>query len=348
MKIKTIVFTEPNHAEIQENELAPCAENEVVAETIYSFVSPGTELRVFAGKQQNSRFPLIPGYSWVGRIIEVGKNVKGWKGGELVSGRNAIPLKGIISTWGGQASHHRCDPGSSIVKLRENVDPWKYVHAEVASISYRGVCSAFPAKGETAVVIGQGLIGAFNVKWLLLHGARVIAVDIENFRLELAQQWGATATLNATENNIREQILSYCEDGADIVIEASGSAAGARLAESLLRKPLNQRVKSRYRMENMSMNAALWPRLVYQASNYPDMSLKPYGLHDHDGEGAIILTPSDRSVSDRQAVVDYIDRGKLPIHDIIDAPTPLELVQQAYINLRDNPDKVRGICFKWN
>ena len=79
MKAKAIVFDKPNSAVLQDIELEACGENEILAETIFSFVSPGTELRVLSGNQPDMKFPLIPGYSWVGRVIEVGKNVKGWE-----------------------------------------------------------------------------------------------------------------------------------------------------------------------------------------------------------------------------------------------------------------------------
>jgi len=42
---------------------------------------------------------------------------------------------------------------------------------EIVTIRWRGISADFPAAGETAVVIGQGLIGAFAAKWLLHHGA---------------------------------------------------------------------------------------------------------------------------------------------------------------------------------
>ena len=345
MKAKAIVFDKPNSAVLQDIELQDCGADEVLAETIFSFVSPGTELRVFNGNQPDINFPLIPGYSWVGRVIEVGKNIKGWQQGELVSGRNSIPVAGIEYCWGGQASHHRCDPAETIIKLPEGAEPWEYIHAEVASISHRGVTAAYPKPGETAVVIGQGMIGAFNTKWLLLHGAKVIAIDIEDFRLELAKKWGVEAALNANDPDIREKILSYFNDGADIVIESSASMAGAKLAASLLRKPAPQAMGLRYDVETIHSNANIWPRLVFQASYHPIVETKPQGLQEV--EGVVVIQPFDRSVEDRQAVVEHIRKGNLPASDIIDAPRPVSDAPYAYTELQDNPDKMMGLAFEW-
>lgn len=345
MKARAIVFDKPNSVVLQDIELQACGEDEILAETIFSFVSPGTELRVLGGNQPSTTFPLIPGYSWVGRVIEVGKNVRGWQEGELVSGRNAIPVSGIEYCWGGQAGHHRCNPSGTVVKLPQGANPWEYVHAEVASISYRGVTSAYPLPGETAVVIGQGMIGAFNTKWLLLHGARVIAVDVEDFRLEPARKWGVAAALNAKDSDIRETILSYCNGGADIVVESSASVQGAKLAADLLRKPAPQTMGSVYPVGAMHANAHLWPRLVFQASYHPLIETKPQGLQKV--EGVVVLQPFDRSVGDRLAVVEHIRKGDLPVSDIIDAPTPVSDAPKAYMELKNSPDKIRGLAFNW-
>jgi hypothetical protein len=174
VKTNAIVFKAPREVGFGEFELGPCGPKEIIAETIYTFVSPGTELRVLSGvKESRGRFPIIPGYSWVGRIIEVGREVKGFETGDLVTGRNPRPITGITSLWGGQAGRHRCDVAGydAVLKLPAGADPWDYVLVEVSAVSWRGTSIASPARGETAVVVGQGLIGAFAARWLLYQAS---------------------------------------------------------------------------------------------------------------------------------------------------------------------------------
>lgn len=348
-KIKAIVFYKPEKIGFAEFDLPGCGSNEVIAETIYSFVSPGTELRVLSGiGESRGKFPLIPGYSWVGRIIEVGADVKGWKEGELVTGRNPQPIPGVTQLWGGQASHHRCEVAGydAVLKLPVDADPWQYIAVEVAAISWRGVTCAFPARGETAVVIGQGMIGAFNTKWLLYHGARVIVVDLEESRLARARKWGVTAALNGRLSDIREQILAYCPSGgADIVIESSASLEGAKLASSVLRQPVYRTLNADYPVTALHANAQLWPRLVFQATYAKTLELKPGELTG--GEGTLVLKPGDRTVGDRLAVLDRIREGLLPTADILDQPTPVAEAPVAYLRLRDNPGQYSALAFKW-
>lgn len=346
IKITAIVFDKPYSVELRELEMERCAADEILAETMYSFVSPGTELRVLRGHQPDPQYPLIPGYSWVGRVLEVGRNVEGWDVGDLVSGRNPVPVSGIASRWGGQASHHRCSTTDTIVKLPRDADPWDYVHAEVAAISYRGVTAANPMPTETAVVIGQGMIGLFNAKWLLVRGAKVVVLDLEEYRLAPARKWGVAAALDARDPDVRAKTLALCPDGADLVFESSSSIEAAKLAGTLLRKPFAQAMRTTYRGP-LCNSPSSWPRLVFQATYHnKTIEMQPPGLLA-GVEGALVIQPFDRSVADRMDVVELIRRGHLPISDVLPGPTKLEDAPEAYLELESNPSHVRGLAIKW-
>lgn len=348
MKCDAIVFEQAGQVGFDRFELGPCGDEEIVAETIYSFVSPGTELRVLSGAEPaKDSFPLVPGYSWVGRVIEIGSNVKGWREGDLVSGRNPLPLRGIKQLWGGQASHHRCPVAGydRVVKLPHAARAWDYVPLEVAGISWRGVTSAFPAPGETAVVIGQGLIGAFNALWLLTLGSRVIVLDLREERLERARGWGVAAALNASAPDIREQILALCEAGIDIVMESSGTVPGAELAYSLTREPVYRTQDLSYPFGALGGMANVWPRLVFQATHTKTIECLACG--PTTPEGVLVLKPRDRTVGDRLAAMEKIRSGVLKMADIVDEPTPVNEARASYTALRDRPDRVSAVAFQW-
>lgn len=346
-KVKAIVFTNPGEIELNTFDLPPCGPDEIVCETIYSFVSPGTELRVLSGvKESKGKFPFIPGYSWVGRVVEVGRDLKGWELGDLVTGGASIPISGVGSLWGGQASYHRVSGyDGSVLKLPAGSDPWDYITVEVASIAWRGVTCAYPAPGETAVVIGQGLIGALSARWLIQHGARVIVTDIVEARLERARQWGVAAAVEGGLSDTRERILNFCPRGADIVIEASSSVSGAQLAGSLLRQPAPRVMNTSYPVTAMHSNAHFWPRLVFLATYSQTLQMGPDGLSGT--EGAVVLKPLDRTVDDRLAVIELIRRGALPAGDILTKPTPVDKAQSIYLQLRDHPDQYSAVAFEW-
>ena len=94
--MKAVLFEAPGKIAIAEFELGPCGDEDVVVRTLYTMVSSGTELRVLAGHYgAEGNFPLIPGYSVVGEVTAVGSRVKGFRVGDLISGRNPRPVPGV-------------------------------------------------------------------------------------------------------------------------------------------------------------------------------------------------------------------------------------------------------------
>jgi propanol-preferring alcohol dehydrogenase len=89
--------------------------------------------------------------------------------------------------------------------------------------------------GSTLVVMGQGPVGASATMLATALGARVIAVDIVSSRLDRAREFGAQATVNATEVDVVDAIRDLTGGrGAELVLETSGSSAGAASGLSML------------------------------------------------------------------------------------------------------------------
>ena len=217
---------------------------------------------------------------------------------------------------------------------RRGAVPLDYTITEVAAISGRGVQMAAPRPGETAVVVGQGLIGALSAAWLADAGCRVIGIDRAAGRLERAARWGVSATIPGGED-VAQRLAALCPGGADIVVDASASAAGFRLACSLLR-PAEHRIS----------RPSAWPRLVVQASYNEEIPLNPGGFFP--GDGAVVLTPGDRRPEDRAAAVEAIRAGRLPTAAFLDQIVPFREAPRAYPRLRDEPDQVFSLVFDWS
>lgn len=94
------------------------------------------------------------------------------------------------------------------------------------------------AKGGTAVVVGAGLIGLLVVQALKARGwEKVIAVDLDDSRLELARKLGAEETFNAKQEGLAMHIRKICGgDGADASFEVVGAGAPLDLAIRCVRK----------------------------------------------------------------------------------------------------------------
>ena len=338
MKIQAVVFDKGEQISIREIGLPDIGEDQLRTETLYSFVSPGTELRTLAGHYGAAdHFPIIPGYATVSRVVEVGSEVKGFHVGDLVSARGGGGFIGAEGYWGGEAGGHVFRKMSSLVKLPDDArkDPLKYAIAEVAAISYRGVLSADPQPGERAVVIGQGMIGRFAADFFRLKGCLVTVCDISEARLAAAREAGFAAVELKNNEDAAAELLSYGCEGFDIVAECSGSVGGFKTAVKLIR----QDARDLMRRERKD-----WPRLLLQGNYVDEIPVNPCWFFQ--GEGVVLLTPSDRHPDDRQQVIELIRSGKWdPSPYLKNIFTPAEM-PEVYRRLQKR-EIASAIC-KWH
>jgi len=331
-----IVFPSAGEVELRQVEVPAPAADEIAVRTLYSMVSTGTELRVWAGHYGAAEnFPLVPGYSIVGEVIAVGEDVKQWRVGDLLSSGNPLPKPGLTAQWGAQASHHTYKAVGPL-RLPEGASPLDYITVEIGAIPLRGATMAKPQVGETAVVIGQGLIGALAASWFTMLGARVIVCDVAPNRGKRALERGAAAFVNVREGDAAARVRSLCPNGAEIVVEASGSVAGIELALDLLRPTGGW---------SDATPKEGWPRLVLQANYLDNISLNLFSCFE--GEGLTLLAPMDRRLTDRQGVLSHIQSGRFRSGDFVDRVVSWREAKEAYTSLRDNPNEYFSLIFDW-
>lgn len=124
--------------------------------------------------------PLPLGYCNVGRVIEMGAGVEGFQPGDRVlSNSNHAEIV--------------CAPKNLCAKVPEGVGPEAAVYGVVGAIGLQGIRLLEPTLGETFVVTGLGLIGQLAVQILLASGCRVIGIDFDSAKCQLAKTFGAEA-----------------------------------------------------------------------------------------------------------------------------------------------------------
>jgi len=92
--------------------------------------------------------------------------------------------------------------------------------------------------GDSTLVVGSGMIGNLVVQALRLAGAgEIIAVDLEDHKLDIAREVGATATLNANKCDVAQEIAQLTNGrGVDAAFEVVGIAPGVASAIASVRK----------------------------------------------------------------------------------------------------------------
>lgn len=122
--------------------------------------------------------PLPLGYCNVGVVAEVGAGVEGLKIGDRVVSNG--PHADVVKV-----------PKNLCARIPDEVDDESASFVVVASIGLQGIRLAQPTLGEAFVVTGVGLIGLLTVQLLRAQGCRVLAIDFDESKLELARQFGA-------------------------------------------------------------------------------------------------------------------------------------------------------------
>ncbi|WP_291370441.1 MULTISPECIES: bi-domain-containing oxidoreductase [unclassified Acinetobacter] len=135
-------------------------------------------LTTYEAVQSKLNQPLPLGYCNVGIIQEVGKQVEGFKIGDRVvsNGHHADVVK---------------VPKNLCAKIPDNVSDEAASFTVLGAIALQGIRLAQPTLGESFVVIGAGLIGLMAIQLLKANGCRVLAVDFDQKKLELAKKYGA-------------------------------------------------------------------------------------------------------------------------------------------------------------
>lgn len=122
--------------------------------------------------------PLALGYCNVGLVHELGSNVENFQVGDRVVSNG--PHADMVKV-----------PKNLCAKIPDNVSDESASFAVVASIGLQGIRLAQPTLGESFVVTGAGLIGLLTIQMLRANGCRVLAIDFDQSKLDLAKQFGA-------------------------------------------------------------------------------------------------------------------------------------------------------------
>ncbi len=192
--------------------------------------------------------PMIPGHEFGGRVIEVGPGVDGFTEGDLVASGAGVSCGECLQCrtgrtnlctnyWtvglqrNGGLAQYVAVPASACIDVGvRGLDDDRAALVQPMAIAVHAMGRGRPDTDEDYVVLGVGGIGAFLVYALAEGGRRVVAVDLNPDRLEIARALGADATINA---GIAEDLTAAIRDVAAtprIVYEVTGSEPGLTAA----------------------------------------------------------------------------------------------------------------------
>lgn len=236
---------------LEELPIPVCKSGGVIVKTLYSAISVGTEVMKLRNadlsyfemarkkpeqvkevintlnqlgpmatyrKVMNKLDSLSPlGYSLVGEIIEVGRNVEELKIGDIVACGGA-----------GYANHAEINfiPKNLCAKVPDGVELKQASFATIAAVAMQGFRQTQSSIGENVAVVGLGLLGQILIQIIQANGCRAFGFDLAKSKCDLAKANGAYFAEQPTKTDFENEIGSFTNGfGVDSVIITTGTSS---------------------------------------------------------------------------------------------------------------------------
>jgi predicted dehydrogenase/threonine dehydrogenase-like Zn-dependent dehydrogenase len=280
------------------------------------------------------------GYSLCGVVTEVGRGAEEFKVGQVVA-----------CAGNEQALHAEYNfvPVNLCAAVPDGVAPEHAAFATVAAIAMQGVRRAEPQLGETAVVIGLGLIGQLVVRLLVANGVQAVGIDPVAARCRLAEKAGAA--------------LAGSPDDLDSLVSGLAAITGGRLADQIFlaaggntNGPVEAAVKlarDRARIVDIGKMKLDLPWNAYYEKELDVRFSRSYGPGRYDDryelEGVDYPVGYVRWTEKRnlESFLELLARGSLEVASLIDGVFPLDQAAKVYGDLKEGTFKAVGVLLEY-
>lgn len=279
--------------------------------------------------------PLPLGYCNVGRIIEKGSDDSDFE----INDR-------VVSN--GNHSEFVKVPLNLCAKIPDNVSDDEASFTILGSVALQGIRLVSPTLGETVVVTGLGLIGLLTVQLLKAHGCRVLAIDFDQARCNLAKSFGAeVVNLSKGEDPIKAAEVFSRYRGVDAVIISASTSSNEPVSQAakMCRKK-GRIVLVGVSGLNLSRDDFYEKELSFQVScSYgPGRYDSNYEENGNDYPIGYVRWTEQRNF---EAVLDLMSSKSLDVEKLISHSFDLEEAKKAYDLVFDSKDSL-GIILNYS
>lgn len=339
--MKAIEITTPGVVNIIDKDMPEAGPGEVLVKICYVGFC-GSDLNTYRGGNLLAISPVIPGHEIGGTVAAVGDGVPA----ELFSEGMAVTVNPYTACGKCPSCRKRrpnaCRHNETLGVQRHGAMagyiavPWEKVIPagslsprecaliEPMSVGFHAVERGGVTDIDTVMVIGCGMIGLGAIVRASMRGATVIAVDLDDEKLELARELGASHTLNSSGADFHERLMALTGgDGPDVVIEAVGSAPTYVMAVG---------------------EVSFCGRVVCIGYAKTDVTFqtKLFVQKELDIRGSRNALPEDFS-----AVIRYLERGICPVDRLISGEVEPDAAGEALRKWSEDPGKVFRILVKF-
>ena len=258
-------------------------------------------------------YPWHQGFAYgVGRVEEVGSEVKELKAGDLVHSMGLVSDISVMK------------PSAATV-LPAGLEPEAAALAFQASVGLWGIRAAHIALGEYVLVTGQGPIGVFTSQLSKLAGARqVFATDLSDKKLAISRQVGVDVTINAGTEDVGERVKELTGGkGVPVAAEVSGTPhAVIDCAKA---------AASRARITVIGWTMA--PLTVSLAEDFTPKML------------AMSVQRSEATPEDKDIVLEFMAQGRLKSKELVTHRFPLKDLAKGWEFIDNEPGEYMQVLF---
>jgi predicted dehydrogenase/threonine dehydrogenase-like Zn-dependent dehydrogenase len=282
------------------------------------------------------------GYSLCGVVVEVGRGAEEFRVGQLVAAAGNEYALHAEFNW---------IPLNLCAAVPRGVSPEQAAFSTVGAIAMHGVRRAETQLGDTACVIGLGLVGQLVVRLLIASGVRVIGLDVIEDRCRLAEQAGAVLCAAPTDEGMATIQASLDEisggRGADHVFLAAGGSSNGP-AETAARL-----ARDRARVVDIGKTRLDLPWSAYYDKELDVRFSRSYGPGRYDEryelEGIDYPVGYVRWTERRnlECFLDLIARKEIEVETLISGVFPVENASTVYADLSSGSLKAVGILLQY-
>lgn len=295
----------------------------------------GSDLNTFRGRNPMVSYPRIPGHEIAATIVELDDAPSQLKVGMDVTlspytscGKCAACRRGrnnacqFNQTLGvqrdGALTEYICVPMERLHPAK--LDLKSLCIVEPLTVGFHAAARGRVAEGETVAVLGCGGVGLGAVAAAAFRGATTIAVDVDDAKLAIARQAGATHGIHAQRQNVHEELRALSGGrGPDVIIEAIGTPDTFRLAVE---------------------EVAFTGRVVYigYAKEPVSYETKFFVQKELDILGARNAQPDDF-----RSVIQMLEAGRFPVDAAVSPIVPLDEAPKIFTQWSDQPSRFTKI-----
>ena len=338
MEIKQVVVTGQNQVELQQGEIDDqnLGPQEILIETEATFISAGTELANYTGREPKvfqpgnwCTYPWRSGYANVGLVRAVGREVTRAKPGDRVF------------SYGNHASAVRYNEARLVTPVPSSLNSVTAAASRMAGVGATAIIVSEMRDNPWVAIFGLGMVGNIAAQAFHIRGCRVIGADPVAARRKLAEACGIPYTVGGSPEAVQQTIADITGGKrANITVDAVGHSgvvlealkATANHGQLILlgtpRVPVHgdlTTLLSETHLRWITIRGAL----EWCLPMYPEVGNR------------------ESQFSKQEMIFDWLERGKLKLEPLISHRLKPEQIKEAYEGLLHESETYTGVALVW-